>query len=188
MCSPDKDEEAVSKPDTLLTLRKSNENYINSLFPFVFADSPLQAGMRTAITLQMKQKLNAPHLESKLIPLYGVGARRLTPGRGYLESLSASNVEVVFGSCESVVEDGFVANEKAFSVDVLIFATGFDTSYKPRFPLIGLNGKNLQHEWASEARGYMSIAASGFPNYFMFAGPNSPVANGSLLPAIGQLQ
>ena len=173
------------EPGELLNLRKSIENGINGLFPFVFADSPLQAGMRAAMAIQMKEKLNLPHLEDRLIPGYGVGARRLTPGRGYLEALGAANVEILFGGCERVMEKGIVADGREVPVDVLICATGFDTSYKPRFPIIGLQGKNLQHEWATEAKAYMSIAAAGFPNYMMFTGPNSPVANGSLLPAIG---
>ncbi len=184
--SKDENQDSVVEPSVLLNIRKSNENSLNSFFACVFADSPLQAGIRAAITAQMKQRMNIPHLEERLIPHYGVGARRLTPGRDYLETLGAPNVEIVFGSCESVTEDGFVADGRIFSVDVLICATGFDTSYRPRFPLLGLQGKNLQHEWASEAKGYMSIAASGFPNYMTFTGPNSPVVNGSLLPAIGQ--
>ena len=179
---------SVVEHSGLLKMRKSNENGLNGLFPYVFADSPLQAAMRAAITIQMKQRLNMPHCEDRLIPHYGVGARRLTPGRDYLEALGAANVEVLFGGCESVTETGIVVDGREVSVDVLICATGFDTSYRPQFPIIGLQGKNLQHEWASEAKGYLSIAASGFPNYMMFTGPNSPVSNGSLLPAVGQWQ
>ena len=183
--SKDENQDSVVESGDLLSLRKSIENGINGLFPCVFANSPPQAAMHTAISAQMKQRLNLPHLEDRLIPHYGVGARRLTPGRGYLEALGAPNVEILFGGCESVTEKGMVANGAEVPVDVLICATGFDTSYRPQFPIIGLQGKNLQHEWASEAKAYMSIAAAGFPNYMMFTGPNSPVANGSLLPAIG---
>ena len=186
--SEDRAQDSVVEPGDLLNLRKRIENGINGYFPFIFADSPLQAAMRAAITVQMKQRLNLPHLEDRLIPRYGVGARRLTPGRGYLEALGAANVEILFGGCESVTGRGIVAGGREVSVDVLICATGFDTSYRPRFPIIGLGGKNLQHKWASEAKAYLSIAVSGFPNYMMFTGPNSPVSNGSLLPTIGQWQ
>ena len=181
----DEGQDSTVESGDLLSLRKSIEDGINGFFRFAFADSPPQAAMRTAVTAQMKQRLNAAHLEDRLIPCYGVGARRLTPGRGYLEALGAPNVEILFGGCESVTESGIVVNGTEVPVDVLICATGFDTSYKPQFPIIGLQGKNLQDEWASEAKAYMSIAVAGFPNYMMFTGPNSPVANGSLLPAIG---
>jgi len=70
-------------------------------------------------------------------------------------------------------------------VDILICATGFDTSYKPRFPIIGDNGKSLSEVWADEAQSYLGMAAAGFPNYFMFAGPNTPIGNGPVLIGLG---
>ena len=174
--SEDQYQNSINEPSELLNLRKTIENGINSLFPCVIADSPLQAAMRAAITLQMKQRLNMPHLEDRLTP---------RPSPGYLEALGAANVEILFGGCESVTDTGIVADGRKVLVDVLICATGFDTSYRPRFPIIGLQGKNLQHEWASKAKAYLSIAVPGFPNYMMFTRPNSPISNGSLLPAIG---
>ena len=175
-------------PADLLKHRKSIENRLNGMFPAFLADNPLQHSLRTTVTAQMKQKLNMAHLEDRLIPLYAVGARRLTPGSGYLEALGAANVEILFGGCERVTQKGIVADGREVPVDVLICATGFDTSYRPRYPIMGFEGKNLQHEWASEAKAYLGIAAPGFPNFMMFNGPNSPVGNGSLLPAIGKWQ
>ena len=131
--------------------------------------------------------MKSSYLEANLIPRWGVGCRRLTPGTNYLESLRAPNVEVAFGECEKITERGVVVEGMEYILDVLICATGFDTSYKPSFPIIGFEGRNLQEDWALEAKSYLGIAASGFPNYMMFVGPNSPVANGSLLPAIGEL-
>jgi cation diffusion facilitator CzcD-associated flavoprotein CzcO len=49
----------------------------------------------------------------------------------------------------------------------MICATGFDTSFRPRFSIIGRGGKDLREEWVDEPRSYLSIAAHGFPNYFM---------------------
>lgn len=69
-------------------------------------------------------------------------------------------------------------------LDVLICATGFDTTFKPRFPVIGRDGKNLQEEWKDEPRSYLGLAASGFPNYFMFLGPNCPIGNGPIIFSI----
>jgi cation diffusion facilitator CzcD-associated flavoprotein CzcO len=70
-------------------------------------------------------------------------------------------------------------------LDVLICATGFDTSYRPRFPLIGPKGQSLADVWENEPKSYLGMAAHDFPNYFMFLGPNSPVGNGPVLIAIG---
>jgi hypothetical protein len=133
----------------------------------------------------MKEKLQNQFLEERLIPQWAVGCRRLTPGVGYLESLGKENVTVVYGEITSVTEKGCMSdNGNEYPVDILICATGFDTTFKPRFPLIGPDGKNLQDEWKDEAQSYLGLAAPGFPNYMIFLGPNSPIGNGPVLSAI----
>jgi hypothetical protein len=49
--------------------------------------------------------------------------------------------------------------------DAIVCATGFDTSYKPSFPLVGFE-KDLRELWKDEPASYFSIAAAGIPNYF----------------------
>ena len=58
-----------------------------------------------------------------------------------------------------------MADGTVVAVDALICATGFDTSYRPNFPVIGLKG-DLRSIWQEEPRAYFSIAAAGVPNYF----------------------
>lgn len=68
--------------------------------------------------------------------------------------------------------------------DVVICATGFDTSYVSSFPILGPNCRNLQAEWAESITGYMGVGVSAFPNMFTLLGPYSPVSNGPTLIAI----
>lgn len=132
----------------------------------------------------MKEKINDERL-FKLIPDWSVGCRRLTPGVGYLESLTKPNVSVVYGEIEKITERGCVCDDgNEYPIDILICATGFDTTFKPRFPLIAPNGKNLQDEWSVEPKSYLGIAAPEFPNYLIFLGPNCPIGNGPVLSAI----
>lgn len=62
--------------------------------------------------------------------------------------------------------------------------TGFDTTFKPRFPLVGPHGRKLSDGWKDEPRSYLGVAAAGYPNYYMFLGPNSPIGNGPVLVGI----
>ena len=60
-----------------------------------------------------------PELEAKLIPSFGVGCRRITPGVGYLEALVQDNVECVFGSVSRLTKNGIVGEdgiERAYDV------------------------------------------------------------------------
>jgi len=40
-----------------------------------------------------------------------------------------------------------------------ICATGFDSSFKPRWKIIGPKGNNLQDDWAEKPESYLGIAA-----------------------------
>lgn len=176
-----------NKPGHLLQKRKQFERVVNSYFGNYIKDSPGQAQIRAYLTEAMKEKLKSSGLEDKLIPQYGVGCRRPTPGVGYLEALTSDNTKIVLGDIKRVTQYGIMDEEGIEQqVDVLVCATGFDTTFKPRFPLLGLQGKSLASEWAESTKAYMATTIPDFPNYFMFFGPNNPFASGSYIPAIGE--
>ena len=144
--------------------------------------------MRIFLANSMREKLKSSKLQEFLIPDYAIGCRRPTPGVGYLEALMAENINTVFGDIREISNRGVVDSEGGeHQMDVLVCATGFDTSYKPCFPLLGTGGRNLQDEWAIDTKAYLATAISGFPNYLMFFGPNNPFGSGSYMSAIGML-
>lgn len=69
-------------------------------------------------------------------------------------------------------------------LDVLVCATGFDTTFRYPFRVLGRGGQALSERWAATAGGpeaYLSLAVDGFPNLFVCGGPNSAVNSGSLV-------
>ncbi|GAB7356238.1 hypothetical protein MBLNU459_g7055t1 [Dothideomycetes sp. NU459] len=175
----------ATDPEYHVQMRKEIEKGMNNNFAVFHTGSQAQTLARQHMTAQMREKLQNPELEKVLIPEWSVGCRRITPGTGYLESLGASNVSVVYGEIERIDESGlWVDDGKHYEVDVLVCATGFDTTFKPRFPLIGSTGQQLSETWKDEPSAYLGIAAPGYPNYFMTLGPNSPVGNGPVLIAV----
>jgi hypothetical protein len=50
-------------------------------------------------------------------------------------------------------------------VEVLICATGFDTTFRPAFPVRGYKA-DLRDLWSVEPTSYFSVAVTGIPNYF----------------------
>lgn len=110
---------------------------------------------------------------------------RFTPGDGFLEALVSDNTTVVSEDIECITPKGIkTADGKEYEVDVVVCATGFDVSQRPVFPVIGRNGIDLRDFWAEEPINYLSVTAPGFPNYFITGGPNSPIANGSLISGL----
>ncbi len=124
--------------------------------------------MQTRATEYMTQALRGDERLCKaIVPDFPLGCRRLTPGVGYLEALRKPNVKVVTDPITRVVADGLeTATGEDIKVDAIICATGFDVSFRPRFPIIGRIG-NLQDEWERELpKAYMSLAVPGYPNFF----------------------
>lgn len=60
-----------------------------------------------------------------------------------------------------ITEDG-----QRREVDVLVCATGFDVSFRPKYPIVGIGGVNLATAWEKQPETYLSTTAPGFPNYF----------------------
>ena len=118
-----------------------------------------------------------------LIPQWPVGCRRLSPGHGYLESITHPKSRVLVGDITKATTTSIVSQGMEFEVDVIVCATGFHTDFKPRSP-IHVRGKSLIEEWEDKPRSYLGIAVAGFPNYFTMLGPSSPLANGPVLVAI----
>ncbi|KAK5051557.1 hypothetical protein LTR84_003209 [Exophiala bonariae] len=175
-------------PDYFLQYRKSIESNLNRIIDVFLKDSQRQAGARQVFADTMKARLGADSvLVEKLIPSHSVGCRRLTPGQGFLEALRAPNVEVVTSETERAVADGLITTDGLLlKVDAIVCATGFDTSCRPRFRLVGEDAVDLAELWknSDDVEAYLALGIPRFPNYFMFIGPNAPISNGTLIPVI----
>lgn len=130
----------------------------------------------------MKQGLaKKPEVLESLLPDFGVGCRRLTPGPGYLKALSADNVDFITTRIKSAYDNGLQLDDGTkVELDVLICATGFYTGLAPPFPIIGVNGQSLENRFAEFPETYLSIATDGFPNFFFMCGPNGAIGTGPL--------
>ena len=136
---------------------------------------------------EMRGKLSHnERLMDKMIPKnFNVACRRPTPGNGYLEALIGDKTTVFTEDINTITPKGFTTQDGTeHEVDVIICATGFDTSFRPRFPIVGLNGISLADQWKTLPASYISLAAPNFPNYFMFSGPFTPVAQVRHFPTL----
>jgi len=104
-----------------------------------------------------------------------------------LQSVKKPNVRVVKAGITAFDSEGCIDDlGEHHPVDVIICATGYDTSFIPRFPILGHQGINLQNAWAKAPSSYFGIGVAEFPNFMMMLGPYSPVANGPTMSGIGE--
>lgn len=91
----------------------------------------------------------------------------MTPGANYLETLSKENVQVVNDSVVRLTPTGVVdATGVEHTVDVVVCATGFDTSFTPHFKITGRNNADIREQFGDFPKGYLGITADNFPNLF----------------------
>lgn len=145
-------------------------------------DTLLQRGARAAFTEEMKHRLSKkPEIMRSLEPDFPVGCRRLTPGPGYLEALTEDNVDFIDEKISKILPNGIeLAGGRFIELDVLVCATGFNTSAPPPFPVEGRDGQTVQQRFTPYPESYLSMGLDGFPNMFMLVGPNSVIGTGSL--------
>ncbi|RSL49542.1 hypothetical protein CEP54_012383 [Fusarium duplospermum] len=180
-----------SDPEFYKKCVKAVEQVVNGNFPLTLKDTEFAASLQEKAMEYMTEALGGDErLCNAIIPKFPLGCRRLTPAVDYLWALRKANVRVVTDPITSIEAQGLRTQAgELIKVDAIICATGFNVSFRPRFPIVSRNG-NLQDIWTKHVpKAYMSCAVPDFPNYFnqysnrrrfLFLGPNAPIGHGSV--------
>ncbi|OQV06871.1 hypothetical protein CLAIMM_11386 [Cladophialophora immunda] len=180
----------AENPELYLKYSKMIESELNKRFKFILNGTPDAIEAKEYARQEMTRKLGDARQELKdaIIPKnFGVGCRRPTPGNGFLEALAQDHVQVFLEQMREITPKGFIDSEGIeHEVDVIICATGFNTSWIPRFP-VEANGHSIAKMWEKEATSYLSLGVPHMPNYFMMGGPYGALGHGSFLPILETL-
>ncbi len=125
-------------------------------------------------------------------PPHPFGTKRPSLEQGYYEVFNQPNVGLVDlrrTPIESITPSGVRTSRSRHDLDVLVLATGFDTSTggMTQIDIRGRGGATIGAAWADGVRTHLGFAVPGFPNLLMLYGPQSPTAfcNG---PTCAELQ
>ncbi|PPQ64327.1 hypothetical protein CVT26_002210 [Gymnopilus dilepis] len=179
----EKDKATFKDPAYYNKFRRDIEREMNLAHPLTRLANPMIHEVRDEFKKTMLQKLaKKPWIADHIVPDFAVCCRRLTPGPGYLEALCQDNVDFVPSHIKRVTATGIETVDGGVQdLDIIVCATGFDTSYILDFDIIGRKGVTLKDHHTPHPRTYMSIAVDGFPNMFQALGPNAGVGAGNLL-------
>ena len=124
-----------------------------------------------------------PALRAALTPDYLVGCKRIVPSNEWYPALQKPNVTLVPKALREVRENSVVdADGVEREVDAIIFATGFHVADIPFADRVrGRSGELLQDHWKGSPRAYLGASVPGFPNFFMFLGPNTGLGHSSMV-------
>lgn len=110
---------------------------------------------------------------------------------GYFEAFNRDNVDLVDVRADpimAITPTGLRTRDRAFSLDIIVFATGFDAMTGPllAMDIRGRDGLALRDAWQSGPRSYLGLQVVGFPNLFTITGPGSPSVLSNMPVAIEQ--
>ncbi|RKL12922.1 hypothetical protein BFJ70_g16055 [Fusarium oxysporum] len=184
--SPEQKHRFATDPEYYLKIRTLIERESNSTHALTLAGSAMQKLARDNMTAFMREKLaNKPHILESLLPNFSVGCRRLTPGPSYLEALGKGNVDFISTPIRCAEDTALVLQSgETKELDILVCATGFQTTAPPPFLVTGTNGQTMQQKFEPYPETYLSLATDGFPNFFMMLGPNAAIGTGPLTTMI----
>lgn len=139
-----------------------------------------------------RERVHDPRLAELLSPRgFFIGERRIITDNGYLEIFNRSDVSLVDVKRDPIVAvtaTGVKTRDSEYPLDMMIFATGFDsgTGAMMNVDIRGKNGQQFREKWADGPRTYLGLMANGFPNMFMIAQPGSPSIRSQVLVSIEQ--
>ncbi|PSK43626.1 hypothetical protein B9Z65_7140 [Elsinoe australis] len=171
-----------TQPRELVAHAKDIEDQVNGLWGSFYEGTEAQEQAQQIFRARMAEFIKDERLLKGFTPTFGLGCRRITPGDPYMMAIQKENVDVHFTAVKSCTEDGVVGEDGVErKVDTIVCATGFDVSYKPRFPIVGKGGVDLKDKWGVCPEGYLGLGIPDMPNFITYIGPTWPVENGSVM-------
>jgi cation diffusion facilitator CzcD-associated flavoprotein CzcO len=148
-----------------------------------FVDDPVVAPRTHVATSFLERTVADDRLRRALTPDYPFRCKRVLLGDEYYRALQEDNVELVTDPIERIAHASVItAAGRAVDVDVIVLATGFETSsYLSGIDVIGTGGRRLHERWGADPSAYLGVAVGGFPNFFMLYGPNTNQGGNSIV-------
>jgi cation diffusion facilitator CzcD-associated flavoprotein CzcO len=148
-----------------------------------FADDPVVTARTRVATSFLERTVADAGLRRRLTPNYPFRCKRVLLGDDYYRALQQDTVELVTDPIDRITRTGVVTTTgDTVDVDVIVLATGFETSrYLAGIDVIGCGGQRLHERWGEDPCAYLGAAVSGFPNFFMLYGPNTNQGGNSIV-------
>jgi cation diffusion facilitator CzcD-associated flavoprotein CzcO len=130
---------------------------------------------------QLETQISDPALRAKLVPDYPIGCKRIIYSDDMYPALARENVTVETDPIRTLSARGLTTDSTAYVLDVLILATGFETTdWNWSFDVAGVGGDRLADVWRDRPEAYLGTLVHGFPNMFVIYGPNTNLGHNSI--------
>jgi len=170
----------------------------NGGIPFMaaFNDLLLNKAANDTAAEFVREKIRAivrdPAVAEMLTPKdHPIGTKRICVDTDYFATFNRDNVTLVDvrrSPITAITAQGVTTTDRSYSLDSLVFATGFDamTGALLAIDIVGREGLALREAWASGPQTCLGLTVAGFPNFFTVTGPGSPSVISNMIVAIEQ--
>jgi cation diffusion facilitator CzcD-associated flavoprotein CzcO/acetyl esterase/lipase len=162
----------------------------------VYADVLSNAAANHELAEFFRNKIRSivddPQTAAELCPTdHPIGTKRPCLDTNYYATYNLPHVRLVNvrkHPIRQVTETGIDTADESFTVDAIVFATGFDavTGAITAVDFRGRNGLVLKDKWANGPQTYLGLTTAGFPNLFFITGPGSPSVLSNMAVSIEQ--
>lgn len=144
---------------------------------------PKMAFLEEVARGHLADQVHDPDLRGALTPDYAFGCTRVLVTSDYYPAVVSANVDLVTTAIERVSATGIVTVDGVeHPADVVVLATGYRASrYLHGLDVHGVGGRNLHAEWAEIATAHLGMTVAGYPNFFVFYGPNTNQGGNSII-------
>ncbi|CAG9989107.1 unnamed protein product, partial [Clonostachys byssicola] len=169
--------------DAYIAYRKQLEFRLQGSHEISYRGSARHTQARVSYEKMMRDRLKSkPELLEQLLPQFPPLCKRLTPGPGYLEALTAPHVSTISSPIAFIDATGIVTKDGTRRpVDAIVCATGFQTTPGSGFPIYGRDRINLREKHKMRQKSYLGLCTDNFPNFFQSFGPNTFPGTGNLI-------
>lgn len=131
----------------------------------------------------LRKQVLDPELRRKLTPNFTIGCKRVLVSSDYYPALCRDNVTLVTQPISRIDQKKvLLANGQTLPVDILVLATGFDTTGKVvPYPVTGRGNQKLSDYWGDTPHAYCGSAIPSFPNFLLLMGPNTGTGHTSVI-------
>jgi 4-hydroxyacetophenone monooxygenase len=136
--------------------------------------------LRGQLTEYIKMQLgDRPELIEKVLPTYPPYGKRLLLDNGWYQALLRDDVRLITEPIQRITADGITTSAGHEKVDVVVFASGFDTGLV-LWPIqvTGRGGVNVRKQLDERLEAYQGTAIEHCPNLFITPGPNGTPGHG----------
>jgi cation diffusion facilitator CzcD-associated flavoprotein CzcO/acetyl esterase/lipase len=162
----------------------------------VFSDQAVNLASNELVAEMIREKIrdvvSDADVADTLCPKdYPFGTKRPCLDSSYFETFNLPHVRLVDlrrTPIVAVTEGGIDTAEESLPFDAIVFATGFDAMTGPlvSVDVTGTDGVTLERKWERGPVTYLGLMTTGFPNFFMVTGPQSPSVLSNMVVSIEQ--